>query len=515
MIVNEKREKIHKAILNIINELQGDINDWDFKQYVLTILFYRFLSEKFSTYYMGNGTDFRDYENYEEENITEDIKKDAIETLGYFIYPHQLFANVFKHEIKNENLYIKINEVLSAIENSSNGYDSEKDFKGIFDDINTTSISLGKTVEIKNTRLAAVMRGVANLDIGNLSKNNMDLLGEAYEFIVAFYNSHYRNYRGEFFTPQSISKLLMHLVMHNKKNINKIYDPACGSGSLLLQAKKYFEDEENIEEGFFGQEINPTTYNLARMNMFLHGVNYTNFNIALGDTLLDPQFIDQDPFDAIVSNPPYSIRWKGSDDPTLINDDRFAPAGKLAPKKRADLAFVLHALHYLSPKGRAAIVCFPGIFYRGGAEQKIRQYLVDNNYVESIISLAPELFFGTRISVTLLILSKDKQNNDIQFINATGEEFFEKTSNGNIITDKHIKKFVDIFASKKEIPYIAKNVSSDIIAAKDYNLVHNRYIEAKYTHEQIDIQQLNSEIDTIVVKNNELRANINNIIARI
>jgi len=296
--------------------------------------------------------------------------------------------------------------------------------------------------------------------------------------------------------------------------VNKIYDPACGSGSLLLQAKKHF-DAHIVEEGFFGQEINHTTYNLARMNMFLHNINYDKFNIQLGNTLIEPHFGDDKPFDAIVSNPPYSVNWIGSDDPTLINDERFAPAGVLAPKSKADFAFVMHALSYLSAKGRAAIVCFPGIFYRGGAEQKIRKYLVDNNYIETVISLAPNLFFGTTIAVTILVLAKNKSDMNIQFIDASGDAFFKKETNNNVMLDDHIEKIMELFDEKKNVPHVAEMVPFKTIEANDYNLSVSSYVEAKDTREVIDITKLNAEIKTTVSKIDQLRIDIDAIVAEI
>src|SRR5690606_23600833 len=288
----------------------------------------------------------------------------------------------------------------------------------------------------------------------------------------------------------------------------------CGSGSLLLQAKKHF-DNHIIEVGFYGQEINHTTYNLARMNMFLHNINYDKFNISLGNTLIDPHFGDEKPFDAIVSNPPYSVNWIGSDDTTLINDDRFAPAGVLAPKSKADFAFVLHALSYLSGKGRAAIVCFPGIFYRGGAEQKIRKYLVDNNFVETVIALAPNLFYGTSIAVNILVLSKHKTENKTQFIDVSGEGFFKKVTNNNLLLDEHIAKIMDMFDSKDEVAYVATTIDNSIIAGNDYNLSVSSYVEAKDTREKIDIDKLNAEIAQTVTKIDSLRVSIDNIIKEI
>ena len=304
------------------------------------------------------------------------------------------------------------------------------------------------------------------------------------------------------------------MALHKQESVNKIYDPACGSGSLLLQAKKHF-DAHIIEDGFYGQEINHTTYNLARMNMFLHNINYDKFSIKLGDTLLKPYFKDEKPFDAIVSNPPYSIKWIGKDDPTLINDERFAPAGVLPPKSKADFAFILHALHYLSAKGRAAIVSFPGIFYRGGAEQKIRKYLIDNNYVETVISLAPNLFYGTSIAVNILVLSKSKTDTKTQFIDASGEDFYKKATNNNVLLDEHIEKIMEIFDRKDDVEFIAKSVDVDTIAENDYNLSVSAYVEPEDTREKIDIKVLNAEIKQTVAKIDKLRAEIDKIVAEI
>ena len=418
-----QRSELQSQIWKIANEVRGSVDGWDFKQYVLGTLFYRFISENFSNYIEG-GDESVNYAELDDKIITKEIIDDAIKTKGYFIYPSQLFSNIAKNANTNESLNTDLKAIFDAIENSASGYPSEKDIKGLFADFDTTSNRLGNTVKDKNARLAAVIKGIEGLDFGNFEDNQIDLFGDAYEYLISNYAANAGKSGGEFFTPQSVSKLIAKLATHGLTTINKIYDPAAGSGSLLLQAKKQF-DNHVIQEGFFGQEINHTTYNLARMNMFLHNVNYDKFNIALGNTLTAPQFGDEKPFDAIVSNPPYSINWIGSDDPTLINDDRFAPAGVLAPKSKADFAFVLHCLSYLSGRGRAAIVCFPGIFYRGGAEQKIRKYLVDNNFVETVISLAPNLFYGTSIAVNILVLSKHKTDTKIQFIDASGEEFYK------------------------------------------------------------------------------------------
>lgn len=508
-----QRAELQAKIWKIANEVRGAVDGWDFKQFVLGALFYRFISENFSNYIEG-GDDSVDYANLPDSVITPEIKDDAIKTKGYFIYPSQLFVNVAKTANTNPNLNTELKNIFNEIESSANGYPSEDDIKGLFADFDTTSTRLGNSVTDKNSRLAAVLKGVEELNFGNFEDNQIDLFGDAYEFLISNYAANAGKSGGEFFTPQHVSKLIAQLAMHKQTSVNKIYDPACGSGSLLLQAKKHF-DNHIIEEGFFGQEINHTTYNLARMNMFLHNINYDKFDIALGDTLRDPQFGDDKPFDAIVSNPPYSVNWIGSDDPTLINDDRFAPAGVLAPKSKADFAFVLHALSYLSGKGRAAIVCFPGIFYRGGAEQKIRKYLVDNNFVETVISLAPNLFYGTAIAVNILVLAKNKRDTKTQFIDASGEDFFKKVTNNNILEDKHIERIMEIFDRKEDVDHVAKSVDNKLIAENDYNLSVSSYVEAKDNREKVDIKKLNAEISETVVKINTLRADIDAILKEI
>lgn len=505
-----QRAELQSQIWKIANDVRGSVDGWDFKQYVLGMLFYRFISENFSNY-IEAGDESINYAGLDDEIITQDIKEDAIKTKGYFIYPKQLFVNVAKTANTNESLNTELADIFSAIESSANGYPSESDIKGLFADFDTTSNRLGNTVKDKNSRLAAVIKGVAGLNFGKFEDNQIDLFGDAYEFLISNYAANAGKSGGEFFTPQSVSKLIAQLAIHKQTTINKIYDPAAGSGSLLLQAKKQF-DAHIIEDGFYGQEINHTTYNLARMNMFLHNINYDKFNIALGNTLLDPQFGDEKPFDAIVSNPPYSVNWIGSDDPTLINDERFAPAGVLAPKSKADFAFVLHTLSYLSSKGRAAIVCFPGIFYRGGAEQKIRKYLIDNNFVETVISLAPNLFYGTSIAVNILVLSKHKTDNKTQFIDASGADFYKKGTNNNILTDEHIEKILGIFDGKEDIDHVANSVEYDAIVQNDYNLSVSSYVEAKDTRQVIDINELNAEIKTTVAKIDQLRAEIDEII---
>ena len=507
----QQRAELQRQIWAIANEVRGAVDGWDFKQYVLGTLFYRFISENFASY-IENGDETVKYAELPDSVITADIKDDAVKTKGYFIYPSQLFANVAKTAHSNESLNTDLANIFKAIEASANGYASEHDIKGLFADFDTTSNRLGNTVTDKNSRLAAVIKGVAGLSFGEFTENQIDLFGDAYEFLISNYAANAGKSGGEFFTPQHVSKLIAQLAMHKQDKVNKIYDPACGSGSLLLQAKKHF-DNHIIEEGFYGQEINHTTYNLARMNMFLHNINYSKFDISLGNTLLSPEYLDDKPFDAIVSNPPYSVNWIGSDDPTLINDERFAPAGVLAPKSKADFAFVLHALSYLSSKGRAAIVCFPGIFYRGGAEAKIRKYLIDNNYVETVIALAPNLFFGTTIAVNILVLAKHKTSTDTQFIDAT--VLFKKETNNNVLLDSHIEQIIQVFDSKESIEHFAKSVPVEAIAANDYNLSVSSYVEAQDAREVIDITQLNAEIKYTVANISRLRSEIDAIVAEL
>ncbi|QEN03376.1 type I restriction-modification system subunit M [Thiospirochaeta perfilievii] len=513
MSSNTQRAELQAQIWKIANDVRGSVDGWDFKQFVLGTLFYRFISENFINY-IEAGDDSVNYASLPDSVITPEIKDDAIKTKGYFIYPSQLFTNIAKSANTNENLNSDLKEIFTAIESSANGYPSEVDIKGLFADFDTTSNRLGNTVKDKNLSLAAVIKGVEGLSFGDFEDNHIDLFGDAYEFLISNYAANAGKSGGEFFTPQHVSKLIAQLAMHKQDSVNKIYDPAAGSGSLLLQAKKHF-DSHIIEDGFFGQEINHTTYNLARMNMFLHNINYDKFNIALGNTLLEPHHGDDKPFDAIVSNPPYSVKWIGTDDPTLINDERFAPAGVLAPKSKADFAFVLHALSYLSSKGRAAIVCFPGIFYRGGAEQKIRKYLIDNNFVETVISLAPNLFYGTSIAVNILVLSKHKTENKTQFIDASGEEFFKKETNNNVLTDDHIKGIMTIFDNKENKDYVAVSIDNSKIEENDYNLSVSSYVEAKDTREVIDITELNREISETVTKIDSLRTSIDSIIQEI
>lgn len=508
-----QRAELHRKIWSIADNVRGAVDGWDFKQYILGILFYRFISENMVEFFNKAEHEAGDLEfNYadiSDEEAEEDFRSNTVEDKGFFILPSQLFQNVVKTARNNENLNTDLANIFKSIEASAIGFESENDIKGLFEDIDTTSSRLGGTVAEKNTRLADILTMISEINFGNFQHNDIDVFGDAYEYLISNYASNAGKSGGEFFTPQTVSKLLARLVMEGKENINKVYDPTCGSGSLLLQMKKQFE-EHIIDEGFFGQEINMTNFNLARMNMFLHNVNYNNFSIKRGDTLLNPLHNDEKPFDAIVSNPPYSIKWIGDGDPTLINDVRFAPAGKLAPKSYADYAFIMHSLSYLSSKGRAAIVCFPGIFYRKGAERTIRKYLVDNNFVDCVIQLPENLFFGTPIATCILVMAKNKVENKTLFIDASKE--FKKETNNNVLNSENIEMIVKEFKERADVEYFAKLVDNSEIAENDYNLSVSTYVEKEDTREIIDIKVLNKEIEETVKRIDVLRTSINEIV---
>lgn len=508
-----QRAELHRKIWAIADDVRGAVDGWDFKQYILGILFYRFISENITEFFNKDeheaGDLEFDYAKLSDKEAEEDFKLGTVESKGFFILPSQLFENVVKTARTNENLNKDLSEIFKSIEGSATGYDSEQDIKGLFEDVDTTSNRLGGTVKEKNKRLADILIGIASINFKDFKENEIDAFGDAYEYLISNYASNAGKSGGEFFTPQTVSKLLAKLVMDGKEKINKVYDPTCGSGSLLLQMKKQFE-AHIIEEGFFGQEINMTNYNLARMNMFLHNINYNNFSIKRGDTLLNPLHNNDQPFDAIVSNPPYSIKWIGDGDPTLINDERFAPAGKLAPKSYADYAFIMHSLSYLSSKGRGAIVCFPGIFYRKGAEQTIRKYLVDNNRIDCVIALPENLFFGTSIATCILVLAKNKKESKVLFIDASEE--FKKETNNNILTDENIENILEEFRNREGKEYFSRYVDKEEIIENDYNLSVSTYVEKKDTREVIDIEKLNKEIEETVAKIDILRASINEII---
>lgn len=515
MTKEQERSELHRAIWQIANDLRGSVDGWDFKQYVLGMLFYRFISENLTNYINADerraGKKDFDYANLSDKEA-EFGRADTVKEKGFYILPSELFVNVRKNAHNDTNLNESLATVFQHIENSAKGTDSEDDLRGLFDDLDVNSSKLGNTVERRNQKLAKLLESIGGLRLGSYSDNTIDAFGDAYEFLMTMYASNAGKSGGEFFTPQEVSELLAEITTVDKKEVNKVYDPACGSGSLLLKFVKVL-GKENVRQGFFGQEINLTTYNLCRINMFLHDVNYNHFDIAHGDTLTDPKHWDDEPFDAIVSNPPYSIKWDGDSNPLLINDPRFSPAGVLAPKSKADLAFTMHMLSWLSTSGTAAIVEFPGVLYRGGAEQKIRKYLIENNYIDAVIQLPPDLFFGTTIATCIIVLKKSKKDNKILFIDASAE--FVRGGNKNKLSETNRKKILDAFTTRQDAEYFAKLVDNKTIAENDYNIAVSSYVVGEDTREIVDITELNVKIAKIVARQNELRKAIDEIVADI
>ena len=511
----QERAELHRTIWAIANDLRGSVDGWDFKQYVLGILFYRYISENLTNYInkgeieAGN-PDFNYADLSDEDAIV--AKEDLIATKGFFILPSELFVNVRKRADKDENLNVTLDTIFKNIENSANGTESENDLKGLFDDIDVNSNKLGGTVAKRNENLVNLLNGVGDMKLGDYQENTIDAFGDAYEYLMGMYASNAGKSGGEYYTPQEVSELLTKLTLVGKTEVNKVYDPACGSGSLLLKFAKIL-GKDNVRNGFFGQEINITTYNLCRINMFLHDIDFDKFDIAHGDTLTEPAHWDDEPFEAIVSNPPYSIKWEGDGSQILINDSRFSPAGVLAPKSKADLAFIMHSLSWLAPNGTAAIVCFPGVMYRSGAEQKIRKYLIDNNYIDCIIQLPDNLFYGTSIATCIMVMKKAKTDNKVLFIDASKE--FVKVTNSNKMTEKHINDIVEKFTKRENIEYVSNLVDYEKIVEENYNLSVSTYVEKEDTNEKIDIVELNKEIQRIVAREEELRKEIDKIIAEI
>lgn len=508
-----ERDELHRTIWQIANDLRGSVDGWDFKTYVLGMLFYRFISENLISYInkeeQRTGHASFNYADISDKDA-ELGRVDTVKEKGFYILPSELFVNIRKRAKSDENLNETLSRVFRNIEHSAKGTESEDDLKGLFDDLDVNSNKLGATVTKRNEALVKILDSIGDLKLGDYQDNSIDAFGDAYEFLMTMYASNAGKSGGEFFTPQEVSELLAEITVVGKKQVNKVYDPACGSGSLLLKFAKVL-GKDNVRQGFYGQEVNITTYNLCRINMFLHDINYEKFNIAHGDTLTDPSHWDDEPFDAIVSNPPYSIKWEGDANPLLINDPRFAPAGVLAPKSKADLAFTLHMLHWLSTSGAAAIVEFPGVLYRGGAEQKIRKYLIDNNYVDAVIQLPSDLFFGTTIGTCIIVLKKSKKDNATLFIDASAE--FVRGGNKNKLTDTNRKRILNAYIERKDEAHFSKLVLNSDIANNDYNIAVSSYVEQENTTEEVDIEKLNAHIAEIVNKQNKLRMAIDEIIA--
>ena len=513
MTKEQERDELHRTIWQIATNLRGSVDGWDFKSYVLGMLFYRFISENLTSYINKEErrTGNRDFDYTKIDDARAEFgRADTVKEKGFYILPSELFVNLRKKARADANLNETLSRIFRNIESSARGTRSEDSLKGLFDDIDVNSNKLGATVQKRNDLLVKIIESIGDLQLGDYQDNTNDLFGDAYEFLMTMYASNAGKSGGEFFTPQEVSELLARITVTGKKQVNKVYDPACGSGSMLLKFAKVL-GKENVRQGFFGQEINITTYNLCRINMFLHDINYEKFDIAHGDTLTDPKHWDDEPFDAIVSNPPYSIRWDGDANPLLINDPRFSPAGVLAPKSKADLAFTMHMLSWLSTPGTAAIVEFPGVLYRGGAEQKIRKYLIDNNYIDTVIQLPPDLFFGTTIATCIIVLRKSKKDNSTLFIDASAE--FVRGGNKNKLTEANRQKILEAFTGRTETPYFARLVPNGEIAANDYNIAVSSYVEQENTTEEVDITKLNAQIAEIVTRQHRLREAIDEIVA--
>ena len=511
----QQRDELHRAIWAIADELRGAVDGWDFKNYVLGTMFYRYISENL-TAFINQGEEEAgdvefDYATLSDEEA-EEAREDLVESKGFFILPSELFCNVRRRAANDPNLNETLEKVFRHIEESAQGTISENSFAGLFDDFDVNSNKLGSTVAKRNERLVKLLDGVASMNLGSLKNHEIDAFGDAYEYLMTMYASNAGKSGGEFFTPSDVSELLTRLGTVGKTKINKVYDPACGSGSLLLKAVKIL-GKDAVTNGFYGQEINVTTFNLCRINMFLHDIGFDKFDIECEDTLTNPQHWDDEPFELIVSNPPYSIKWSGDDNPLLINDPRFAPAGVLAPKSKADLAFIMHSLSWLAPNGTAAIVCFPGIMYRGGAEKKIRKYLIDNNFIDCIIQLPSNLFYGTTIATCIMVLKKGKKDNKVLFIDATNECI--KVTNNNRLTPENIDKIVYTYKCRQVSDHFSYLADYNEVVKNDYNLSVSTYVEAEDTREKIDIKKLNAEIAEIVAKEDELRKSIDAIIAEI
>jgi type I restriction enzyme M protein len=508
-----QRAQLHKTIWRIANDLRGSVDGWDFKTYVLGILFYRFISENLSAYLndLERKAGLPDFEYTKiADSDAEFGRKVTVEEKGFYILPSELFDNVRKRAPRDENLNETLERAFKNIEGSAVGADSEEDIKGLFDDLDVNSAKLGNTVAKRNEKLVKLLDAIGDLNLGDFTTHEIDAFGDAYEYLMQMYASEAGKSGGEYYTPQEVSELLARITVVGKTEVNKVYDPAVGSGSLLLKFQKVLGPGK-VRQGFYGQEINLTTYNLARINLFLHDVPYEQINLAHGDTLIDPQHWDDEPFEAIVSNPPYSINWEGDANPLLINDPRFAPAGVLAPKSKADLAFTMHILSWLAVNGTAAIVEFPGVMYRGGAEAKIRKYLIDNNYVDAVIQLPPDLFFGTNIGTCILVLKKSKKDSSVLFVDASAE--FDHVGNKNKLQPEHLQKILDAFVAREDVDHFAKLVSTSAIAERSYLISVSSYVEKEDTRQDIDIVKLNAEIGKIVARQSELRTALDVIVA--
>ena len=496
----ENKKALEQQLWNIANELRGKMDADEFRDYILGFIFYKYLSEKIENFtnelLKEDGITFTslDSNNPEHEEILNSLKDDCVQQLGYFLKPNELFSAMAKKGNSDNNNFIldDLTQVLRHIESSTMGTESEDDFEHLFEDLDLTSTKLGRTEEAKNKLIAKVLYHLDNINF-ELKNHDRDVLGDAYEYLIGQFAAGAGKKAGEFYTPQEVSKILAKLVTVGKTRLKSVYDATCGSGSLLLRVAKEVEDVSN----FYGQELNRTTYNLARMNMIMHDVHYRKFDIKQEDTLEHPQHLEHR-FEAIVANPPFSANWSAN--PLHLNDDRFSQYGKLAPSSKADFAFIQHMIYHLDDNGTMAIVLPHGVLFRGASEGHIRQYLIeDRNYLDAVIGLPSNIFYGTSIPTCILVFKKCREHSDnILFIDASND--YEKAKNQNYLTNENIEKIIDTYANRKEIEKYSHIASLDEIKENDYNLNIPRYVDTFEEEEVIDLDKVSSELKALEIE---------------
>ncbi|KIO51606.1 type I restriction-modification system subunit M [Flavobacterium hibernum] len=501
----EQKKILEQQLWNIANTLRGKMNADEFRDYILGFIFYKYLAEKMEIFansiLQQDNIQFRNIEEKTKEGqeYIEAIKEESLENLGYFLKPSELFSEIAKRGNSGSNNFIleDLQKILTNIQLSTMGTQSEEDFEDLFSDMDLNSNNLGRTAEARNAIIVKVLVHLDEIDF-KLEHTELDVLGDAYEYLIGQFASGAGKKAGEFYTPQEVSKILAKIVTTGKNRLKSVYDPTCGSGSLLLRVAREVKDVNN----FYGQEMNRTTYNLARMNMILHGVHYLKFNIKQEDTLEHPQHLNDMPFEAIVANPPFSANWSAN--PLFLNDDRFSQYGKLAPASKADFAFVQHMIYHLAENGTMAIVLPHGALFRGAAELHIRKYLIEQkNYLDAVIGLPANIFYGTSIPTCILVFKKCRETpDDILFIDASKE--FEKVKNQNILRDEHITKIVETYRNRTVIEKYSHLASLKEVAGNDYNLNIPRYVDTFEEQEEIDIQKVMFEIKELEAK----RANL-------
>ncbi len=497
IMTEAQKQRLEQQLWNIANELRGKMDADEFRDYILGFIFYKYLSEKQHLFAnkLLETEDVKDYADLTDEDDIAAIRDESLEKLGYFLHPSELFEAITAKgnaDTEGESNFIleDLQAILNSIEQSTMGTESEEDFIALFEDIDLASTKLGRTVEARNKLIAKVLGHLAKINF-QLDKVDADVLGDAYEYLIGKFASGAGKKAGEFYTPQQVSKILAKVVTLDKKKIKSAYDPACGSGSLLLRIGKEAE-----VGAFYGQELNRTTFNLARMNMILHDVHFSRFDIRQEDTLEEPQHLDMH-FDAIVANPPFSAKWKGKDNPLNETDDRFSQYGALAPTSKADFAFVQHMIYQLAENGTGAIVLPHGVLFRGAAEGKIREYIIkEMNILDAVIGLPPNLFYGTSIPACILVFKKCRVHDDnILFIDASRE--FEKSGNQNTLTDAQVEKIVETYARREEVEKYAHVALLSEVAENDYNLNIPRYVDTFEEEEPVDIEAVATELKAL------------------